>query len=85
MQDAPLARGHGVKSEWGVSFTDAIGGYMRGKFQFLYAQGAITACIESDAAPELGIEVEPAESDMFERLQQFRVALDKQVLIPPFE
>ena len=85
MQDAPFARGHGVESERGVSFADAIGGDMRGKFKFLDAHGAITGCIESDPAPELGIQIKPPEGDVFERLQQFRVSFNEQVLIPPFE
>ena len=31
VQDAALARGHGVKSEWSAGFADSLGGHAGGK------------------------------------------------------
>jgi len=56
MQDAPFTCGHGIESERGMSFAYAVGGNAGGELQLLDANGAITACVETDAAIELGIQ-----------------------------
>ena len=64
-----------------MSFANAFGGDARGKFQFFDAKGAVAAGIEADAAIKLRIEPKPAERNVFERLEQFGVALEQQILI----
>ena len=56
-----------------MRFADAVGGNARGKFQFLDADAAVAGGIEPDAAIKLRIEPEPAQGNVFERQEQFRI------------
>jgi hypothetical protein len=85
MKNAPFARRHGVKAKRRMGFADAAGRDASGKFQFLDANAAIAGGVKSNATVELRIEPKPAQGNMFERQEKFRVAFEQQVLIAAFK
>src|SRR2546425_1465770 len=85
VNDAALAGTHGVEAKWLASFTNALGSDPGRKLQLLDAQGAIATGIKAHVVVEVGIEAEPAQGNVFERLKQLGVSLKQQILIAPAE
>src|ERR1700692_43371 len=68
-----------------MRFADAFRGNARGKLQFLDTDAAVAGSVEPDAPIELRIEPKPAQGNMFERQEQFRMVFQQQILIAALE
>ena len=85
MNDAALARWHGIELEGLAGLADALRGDAGGKFQFLEAGVAVTGAIEAHAVVQAGIEAEPTMGDVFEREEKLGVVLKEEVLVGAVE
>ncbi len=81
VNDAALARRHGIELEWLAGLAHALRGDARRKLQLREARGAIIAAIEPHAIVEARIEPQPAMRDVLERQQQLGIFLEQQILI----
>ena len=81
MYQPPFARRHRIESKWLAGLAHALRGHSCRKFQLINALRPILCAIEPHAIVQPRIEPQPAVSHVFQRQQQFRVALQQQFLI----
>src|SRR6266478_43952 len=81
MHDAPLARGHGVQPERLARSLHAFRGHARRHAQFFKTQRAIAARIDVNFFMVGRIQTQRPEGEVFERFQNFRAALQKNLFV----
>jgi len=81
MDDASVARGHGIEREGLARFANALGGHARRELQFFEARGAVIAAIETHGVMLRRFEAKPAMRKILEGEQKFAIAGEKNVLI----
>src|SRR5215469_5307849 len=85
MNDAAVARRHGIESKRLTRFTDALRGHARGELEFLETRRTVVAAIEADAVVQRWLELQPAVCEMLEREQEFTVTREKNIFVRPAE
>src|SRR5450755_2711682 len=85
VDDAALARGHGIEAEGVAGAFDAFGGDFGGHAEFFYAEGAVAAAIDVNFFVEGGLEAEGAESEMLDGFEDFGVSFEEDFLVAAVE
>ena len=85
VDDAALARGHGIEAEGLAGAFDAFGGDFGGHAEFFEAEGAVAAAIDVNFFVEGGLEAQGAESEMLDGFEDFGVSFEQDFFVAAVE
>ena len=85
VDDAALARGHGIEAKGLLGGLDAFGGNARGHTKFFKTEGAIAAAVEMNFLVIDGIEAQGAKGEMLEGFEHFGAMFEEEFFVAAIE